>query len=1070
MLTTGAAHASPAGLSPVAVVWCRQVDNEAESPGYTTIPEEFPGRRETLEAIRVIGNLTVNVADTHDYWDPEPGQPLSYYPNIFLYPAANGRYTCIGRMFLSTEDRPRLGMKTLVFSTADLIATGEFGPAVLRAHASMGGKAAPPRVTAEPDAAVYQAIGEGFLFHRGTTEPVVVVASDQWESACQVVLNLIRVLPTSLVALGAFLVFPYFLPEAKVNPHEFTEQVPLALAVMRVPRAEAQGERHAKRLEAWESAPVVLRDLTRPASGRGRDNLPLVLQYVRDHADAKIAEVAQRVDAVEGDRTRSEIHDAERQGGRDRRKEMWRIGTAMETAALLLTRPKGRSVPMTGEAVKRANEYLQAQPSTPLARAVDAPLPTSPPLDTGPTGPSPTQHPPWLQRGVDIELPAAGAVAVPLSVSDDNSIRAAPPPDPLASKPGTVPISDAELEARIRRIVDARFATLPLTAPSDPNEASQREARLLAAMDARVRDATDRASQDLLGVQTDLSSRLAAVEARPIVDPSVVSAESERQLHAQFDPILVDLPAKNQQAIQASTEAWSERMREELRNSIADVKASVAHSEDELRLALAAQLEVELAETKEQGTALREQIEARVRELLSERTAEIEQRRAKELRELEQRLGILVDGRTKDLEGRVRAALAEQQTRTVAALEERRTADLRELEQRFGTVVDTRAKDVETRLRAAVADQQARTLAALDERRAKDMRELEQRFGILVDGRTKDLDTRLRVALAEQPARMAMAIDERVALSEKRLGVEREARLAELADAQTQALAGLQVRLQAYVEQKLHENQDREREKYVELLARLRTEVDQAISKSVDPGRLDIAIRERLVPALETLRESQELATGKSIAEAETRIRASVDDTVVRLESIESRIEQREADLGRIEHGVRADIDDLDRRIQVMSDRMIPLLRRTWMKVGDLEKGAPVNEEAEVRFKELRRDLLREVRRIEGEMRDQTDALRDRLEGTIAHQGRIWLNLLKQLSAETEELGSDLLSGPRPASRSARSAPAHDDFLTSDLGTPVAFAPVEDDPPNPMAPDAPAEDPARDSRRRTRRS
>ena len=30
-------------LTPVAVVWCRQVDNEAESPGYTTIPEEFPG-------------------------------------------------------------------------------------------------------------------------------------------------------------------------------------------------------------------------------------------------------------------------------------------------------------------------------------------------------------------------------------------------------------------------------------------------------------------------------------------------------------------------------------------------------------------------------------------------------------------------------------------------------------------------------------------------------------------------------------------------------------------------------------------------------------------------------------------------------------------------------------------------------------------------------------------------------------------------------------------------------------------------------------------------------------------
>ena len=127
-------------LSPVAVVWCRQVDNEAESPGYTTIPEEFPGRRETLEAIRVVGNLTINIADTHDYWDPDPSQPLSFYPNLFLYPAANGRYTCVGRMFLSTEDRPRLGMKTLVLETAPLLQGGQFGADILRAYATMSGK------------------------------------------------------------------------------------------------------------------------------------------------------------------------------------------------------------------------------------------------------------------------------------------------------------------------------------------------------------------------------------------------------------------------------------------------------------------------------------------------------------------------------------------------------------------------------------------------------------------------------------------------------------------------------------------------------------------------------------------------------------------------------------------------------------------------------------------------------------------------------------------------------------------------------------------------------------------
>ncbi len=266
------------GFTPVAVVWCRQVDNEAESPGYTTIPEEFPGRRETLETIRLVGNLTVNVADTHDYWDPDPAQTLSYYPNIFLYPAGNGRYTCVGRMFLSTEDRPRLGMKTLVLDTPQLVASGDFGGAVLQAWASMGGRPGGDQRRDEPDASVYQAVGEGFLFHRGTTEPVVIVAAEHWESSIDAMTELVRMLPTSLIALGAFLIFPYFLPEGKVNLHEFAESIPLALAVMRVPEREAQGDRHAKRIQSWEAAPVSLRDLTKPPTTRGKDPLPLVLQ------------------------------------------------------------------------------------------------------------------------------------------------------------------------------------------------------------------------------------------------------------------------------------------------------------------------------------------------------------------------------------------------------------------------------------------------------------------------------------------------------------------------------------------------------------------------------------------------------------------------------------------------------------------------------------------------------------------------------------------------------------------------------------------------------------------------
>jgi hypothetical protein len=169
--TADAPASGAAASSPIAVVWCRQVDNEAESPGYTTVPEEFPGLKETLEVIRIVGHLTVNVADTHDYWDPDPNQPLSYYPNIFLYPAYGGRYTCLGRMFLSTEDRPRLGMKTLVLDTAQLLATGDFGGTILRWHASMGGSRSDggrPSIVPEPGCTTSSARGSSSTRGRPT--------------------------------------------------------------------------------------------------------------------------------------------------------------------------------------------------------------------------------------------------------------------------------------------------------------------------------------------------------------------------------------------------------------------------------------------------------------------------------------------------------------------------------------------------------------------------------------------------------------------------------------------------------------------------------------------------------------------------------------------------------------------------------------------------------------------------------------------------------------------------------------------------------------------------------------
>lgn len=982
-------------LAPVAVVWCRQVDNEAESPGYTTIPEEFPGRRETLESIRVVGNLTINIADTHDYWDPDPAQPLSFYPNLFLYPAANGRYTCVGRMFLSTEDRPRLGMKTLVFETAPLLAGGDFGPAILRAHATLSGKVDGRKPPVEPDPLVYQTIGEGFLFHRGTTEPVVVVAADAWEACCRAVLELVRGLPTSLVALGAFLVFPYFLPEAKVNLHEFTEQFPLALAVMRVPRAEAQGDRHAKRLASWESAPVTLRDLTR--AGRGREALPLVLQYVREHQDTKIREVTRRVDLVEGPRMQAHLHDAERQGGRDRRKEMWRIGTAMETAAMLLTRPKGRSVPMTGETAKRANEYLQARPS----ETVLLPPEPVPSLPSAPTVPPPGglagQHPPWLHRPPEIALPPSGPIAVPVSTSDDPSVLppgTSPPPAPLTIGPAApAPAATGEMEARLRSEIDRRFADLARGRPSDGIDTGARiatasrelEARWTTALEARSREVSEATARAVLGLQNDLTSRIAAIEARPVLSPSDISGEAERKVLEATEAKFRALADKVEASVRSIGEMWASRLRDELHQSVEELKAQATHDEEEMRAALVAQIDLELREAHEQGTALREEIEARVRDVLKDRLVELDQKRGKELRELEQRLGLLVEGRSKDLE------------------------------------------------------------------------------------------TRIQTGITAGWEKMRAGTGEQIAQAEKRWNVDGEARLSETSDAQTQALAGLQVRLQSYFEQKLRENQEREREKYVELLARLKSEVDQSLAKTIDSNKFDAVIRDRVARELDAGRDAYEKMIQQVVSETELRWSSRQEEGVVRLERLEAKIQQRETDILKIEQSVRREVDDLDRRIQVVADRALPLIRRTWLRVSEMEKEGAGGTESEAHLKELRRDMTRELRRLEGELLEQTGDLRDRLEATLASQGRIWLNLLKQLqSASAGLVRTDAAASAHAARHSMKESDdaSLEELMDENLRDTTGYPRFDSDPPNPLDPRPPAsvDVEGRETRRRPRRS
>ncbi len=1163
-----------ANLAPVASVWCRQVDNEAESPGYTTIPDDFPGRRETLETIRIVGNLTVNVADTHDYWDPDPAQPLSFYPNLFLYPAANGRYTCVGRMFLSTEDRPRLGMKTLVFETAALHASGDFGGAVLRAYATMGAKSGAERPAAEPDPSVYQAVGEGFLFHRGTTEPVVLVASDQWETAGQVVLDLVGALPSSLVSLGAFLVFPYFLPAAKVNLSEFTEQIPLALAVLRVPKGEAQGERHTKRIQSWDHAPVTLRDLTK-APAKSKESLPLILQYSRDHQDEKLREVARRVDLVEGNRVHAQLQDADRQGGRDRRKEMWRIATAMETAALLQTRPKGRGVALSGAAAKRASEYLKAQPGA------DPPGPVasgSPPAAAAPPATVNTALPAWLQRPPEVVVPGAATLGVPVSTSDDPSLLPTAAAAPLAVAPASVP-ADPDLEARLRRLIDERFAALGVATSVGPADAAALDARVYAAVkdfearwllttENRARESDEATARALLSLRNDLASRLAALEARPTASPDVVADEVTHRVQSVLEPRLAEVETRAAVAPEAVAEEVTARLRATLEPRVAAVEArpnvpfeAVAAESTKRTLAaleprvaavearpnvpadvvsadsakrVLGQLEPRVLALESRPVLARETVvdesSKRAQAALEPRLLALEARPSPAKDELSEeaakRAAVALDPRLVALETRPalsKDAVADEVAKRVRATIEPRLiavesrpilsndAVVEEAMKRVRAALELRMAQLDDKVRVAVqasseawaerlreegrhsaeeiaahtarAEEELRTALVaqidlevrelkeqgtalreeveervrellqrrteeIDLKRAKEQRESEQRSIVLIDGRAKDLESRLTAALAEQRERTAGIAAERVAEAERRMAVEREARVAELAESQAQATAGLQVRLQSYFEQKLRENQEKEREKYVELLARLKSEVDQSLARTIDSTRFDSAVRERVLQSLDAVRPEQEKTFQTAVADAELRLRTQAEEGAARLERT-----------------VRAEVSDLDRRLEVLTDRMLPLLRQTWLKVADLEKGSALPQEAEARMKELRREVAREMRRLEGEMIEQTSDLRERLETAIASQGRIWLNLLRQLSVEGEAVV------PHPGSRALRRAPkpTAEEELIGDFRA-AGLSAYAEDPPNPMDPEPALGPDDREPRRRSRRA
>ncbi|MCI4345492.1 MAG: hypothetical protein L3K07_01870 [Thermoplasmata archaeon] len=1038
---------------PVAVVWCRQVDNEAESPGYTTVPDDFPGRRETLEVIRLVGNLTINVADTQDYWTPGPPAPLSYYPNLFLYPAFGGRYTCVGRMFLSTEDRPRLGMKTLVLDTSQLLATGEFGPALLRWHATMAGArregTRPPPV---PDPRLFPLLGEGFLFQRGSTDPVLVVASADWDQAMEGIFELVRSMPASLLMLGAILAFPYFLPQAKTNLHEFCEQLPLALALMRIPALEATGDRLKKRMQSWESAPVTLRNLLDgipEPSGKGKDTVPLVLQLVRDQNASRLGPIAQRVDLVELPKLRGMLADPERQGGKERRKEMWRIGTAMESAALLLQRARGRHVPVSVETAKRAQSYLQArlpakggELEADAESAVVAPETNGAVAATGTTAPT-SAHPPWLIKSAPLPLARSPPEVVPVSRSDDPSTlpsaRPPSPPSERAHAPGPIlpsgvpsPVSAPqlppadlrrEIEATVNRLLELREADavsrlLPRLAPELLARAqSESDAR----NEARMKSVLEVEESRLSSAIRELESRWQAKLAAPsTVSPELVKAIIEladarvsvqsTELTGRFSQRLGETESRLTQqstALLASTES---RLRESLVSALGVEVDRRAKALLERELALSQKGEPAGKITE----ATRAAVSAQLAAALTKSQQELEAKWEEKLRQAAgstplsgkalEAVNALIDQRANEVNVATQRARDELRTAVLTQAEAQRAVATAQLEEEL---LQAMAKEMDVRSEelARLRDKVLERFQEGDGRRLQEARAAEERSQAMFETRVRELGTKAATSLKESEGRLRALLDERAATQENRLKEELDGRIQALRDLQGHADADLQVRLQGYIDQKLREATEAHREMVVNLLARMKGEVvESSRDRGIDATRLEPLLRERFQRAADTLRSDLLLTVERKMGEAEDRLLHAGGERVQRLESVDRNIQDQSKELLRIEEGLRTELGDLERRIAVLSDRLVPVVRKSWLRIAELEKGGGGSSgDVDLRLSQLRRELKEELRRHDGEIADRVREIRDRMETTIAHQGKVWLTLIHQLSQLTED-------------------------------------------------------------------
>ena len=334
---------------------------------------------------------------------------------------------------------------------------------------------------------------------------------------------------------------------------------------------------------------------------------------------------------------------------------------------------------------------------------------------------------------------------------------------------------------------------------------------------------------------------------------------------------------------------------------------------------------------------------------------------------------------------------------------ERAAAARADLANQLSDLVDARAKE-------------------LQGRQAKDLKETEARLTQGLEARLRELQEKLSQRTQLDKGEGQAALNARILESDGRIAEKVESIRSELQEAQVRSMADLQVRLQAYTDQKLREDLEKERQKYVELMARLKGEVDAIVARVPESAKFDQAVRDRVQRGLEAQRPELQRIVDARATTTEDAVRVDLAEVTERLQRAEADVGSRREEFQKLEETVRSELDDLDRRAQILADRLVPVVRKTWLRISELEKMRP-EETSGPALDAVRRDLQREVRRLEVVMDERVQEIRGRMETAISNQGRVWLTLVRQLSQLTEdrrviEESRAMLRQRRPGDRS----------------------------------------------------